>query len=201
MRWGIAPDDSHYLPAFPFPFYNRLTASATSPICGLSRTCRRCARRNRPTSLGLVAPARGAIGVAALALSRPLAPRPGARTRNGTAAPISSPRSAAAASATRRATGSARPIPAASVGGAPDGPAPKGVPNITPDPKTGIGNWSEDDIVTLLTDGQTPDFDVVGGAMAEIVRNTARLTEADRHAIAVYPAIGAAGVAGKTKNA
>jgi len=25
MRWGIAPDDSHYLPVFPFPYYNRLT--------------------------------------------------------------------------------------------------------------------------------------------------------------------------------
>src|SRR5439155_12344526 len=23
MRWGIAPDDSHYVPAFPFLFYNR----------------------------------------------------------------------------------------------------------------------------------------------------------------------------------
>src|SRR5205823_7116010 len=25
LRWGIAPDGSHYLPVFPFPFYNRLT--------------------------------------------------------------------------------------------------------------------------------------------------------------------------------
>src|SRR5204863_3586803 len=25
MRWGIAPDDSHYLPLFPFPYFNRLT--------------------------------------------------------------------------------------------------------------------------------------------------------------------------------
>jgi hypothetical protein len=40
--------------------------------------------------------------------------------------------------------------------------------------------------VTLLKDGQTPDFDFVGGAMAEIVRNTARLTDADRRAIAVF---------------
>ena len=25
MRWGIAPDDTHYVPVFPFPAYNRLT--------------------------------------------------------------------------------------------------------------------------------------------------------------------------------
>ena len=60
------------------------------------------------------------------------------------------------------------------------------MPNITSDPDTGIGNWNEQDIITLLKDGQTPDFDFVGGAMAEIVKNTARLTDADRRAIAVY---------------
>src|SRR5262249_40678390 len=25
MRWGVAPDDTHYLPVFPFPFYAGLT--------------------------------------------------------------------------------------------------------------------------------------------------------------------------------
>ena len=70
--------------------------------------------------------------------------------------------------------------------GTKDGPNGKPVPNITPDPQTGIGNWSEEDIVGLLTDGHTPDLDVVGGAMAEVVKSTARLTEADRRAIAVY---------------
>ena len=40
--------------------------------------------------------------------------------------------------------------------------------------------------MTLLKDGQTPEFDFVGGAMAEIVRNTTRLDDADRQAIAVY---------------
>jgi hypothetical protein len=60
------------------------------------------------------------------------------------------------------------------------------VPNITPDDATGIGKWSIDDIATLLATGQTPDFDFVGGSMGEIVKNTAHLSDADRHAIAVY---------------
>jgi mono/diheme cytochrome c family protein len=76
--------------------------------------------------------------------------------------------------------------PSRFLAGTPHGPDGKAVPNITSDPTTGIGKWSDDDIVTLLKDGQTPDFDFVGGAMAEIVRNTARLTDADRRAIAVF---------------
>jgi mono/diheme cytochrome c family protein len=66
------------------------------------------------------------------------------------------------------------------------GPGGKAVPNITPDRKTGIGKWSIGDITTLLSTGQTPDFDFVGGAMAEVVKSTSRLTAYDRRAIAVF---------------
>jgi mono/diheme cytochrome c family protein len=72
------------------------------------------------------------------------------------------------------------------LGGNPEGPDGKKVPNITPDKKTGIGNWSADDIVQVLTDGHTPDFDEVGYSMAEVVKSTAKLTEEDRRAIAVF---------------
>ena len=72
------------------------------------------------------------------------------------------------------------------LGGNPEGPDGKSVPNITPDKATGIGNWSEDDIAGLLTDGHTPDLDFVAGAMAEVVKTTAKLTDEDRRAIAVY---------------
>ena len=78
------------------------------------------------------------------------------------------------------------PDPARAFAGAPAARGRKAAPNITPDGKTGIGEWSEADIVTLLKDGQTPDVDFVGGAMAEIVKNTARLDDADRRSIAVY---------------
>jgi mono/diheme cytochrome c family protein len=72
------------------------------------------------------------------------------------------------------------------LGGNPEGPDGKPVPNITPDRATGIGKWSEDDIVGVLTDGHTPDFDFVGGAMADVVKTTSKLLDADRRAIAVY---------------
>ncbi|MGQ4272535.1 c-type cytochrome [Terrihabitans sp. B22-R8] len=60
-----------------------------------------------------------------------------------------------------------------------------GGPNITSG-RGGIGDWTEDDIAFLLEDGSTPEGDVVGGEMARVVRNTARLSEEDRRAIAVY---------------
>jgi mono/diheme cytochrome c family protein len=66
------------------------------------------------------------------------------------------------------------------------GPDGKPVPNITSDPANGIGNWTEDDIVGVLTDGHTPDLEFVGGPMKDVVKSTSRLTDEDRHAIAVY---------------
>lgn len=59
------------------------------------------------------------------------------------------------------------------------------VPNITPGAK-GIGAWSADDIATYLRTGFTPDYDSVGGTMAEVQRNIAELPEADQAAIAAY---------------
>ena len=40
----------------------------------------------------------------------------------------------------------------------------------------GIGSWSEADIANYLETGFTPEFDSVGGAMAEVQQNMAQLT-------------------------
>ncbi|MBL8563669.1 MAG: cytochrome C, partial [Gemmobacter sp.] len=56
------------------------------------------------------------------------------------------------------------------------------IPNITP-AKLG---WSEAEIVEYLTTGFTPDFDSVGGHMAHVVENMARLPEPERAAVAAY---------------
>jgi mono/diheme cytochrome c family protein len=67
-----------------------------------------------------------------------------------------------------------------------NGPDNEKVPNITPD-KTGIGDWSTSDIVTLLREGTKPDFDNVQGSMAEAVKHGLKdLTDEDAKAIATY---------------
>jgi mono/diheme cytochrome c family protein len=64
------------------------------------------------------------------------------------------------------------------------------VPNIT---SAGLQHWSkenlawsEKDIASFLADGMNPAGDFAGGAMADVIRNTALLTVADRTAIATY---------------
>ena len=71
--------------------------------------------------------------------------------------------------------------------GNPNGNNGESTPNLTPDPETGLGRWSEADLMLLLELGLRPDGDVVGGTMAEVVRNsTSHLTLADRRAIVTY---------------
>lgn len=61
------------------------------------------------------------------------------------------------------------------------------IPNITPDPTSGIGHWDEDDISWFLETGFLPDGDVTTGVMAEIVEtSTSQLTMSDREAIAIF---------------
>ena len=57
----------------------------------------------------------------------------------------------------------------------------------------GLQHWSkenlarsEKDIASFLPDGMNPAGDFAGGATAEVIRNTALLSAADRAAIATY---------------
>jgi mono/diheme cytochrome c family protein len=59
-------------------------------------------------------------------------------------------------------------------------------PNITPDQRKGIGNWSHDDIVEYLMTGAN-EWTLASGPMAEaVVHSTSKMTEADLAAIATY---------------
>ena len=71
--------------------------------------------------------------------------------------------------------------------GNPEGPDGKSVPNVTPHEGDGIGGWSASDLSYALETGILPDYDVLGGAMSEVVRDsTGHLTPEDRTAIAEY---------------
>lgn len=73
--------------------------------------------------------------------------------------------------------------------GNPQGPDNDKVPGITGSKAKGkgIGDWSDGDLSLFLEAGLTPDGDVAGGAMGEVVRNTtSKLTAEDRAAIVAY---------------
>lgn len=71
--------------------------------------------------------------------------------------------------------------------GSEDGAEGEPVPNITPDPATGLGGWSLSEIEDYLSIGMDPDGDFAGGAMADVIEHgTGRLTPEDRRAMAVF---------------
>ena len=57
-------------------------------------------------------------------------------------------------------------------------------PNLTPDPETGLGKWSEADIVKAVRTGERPDGRVLAPVMP--YHSYARLTDADARALASY---------------
>lgn len=62
-------------------------------------------------------------------------------------------------------------------------PSGKGrIPALTPSNL----DWSQSDIAAYLRTGFTPDYDSVGGSMAAVVSNLAKLPESDTNAIAAY---------------
>lgn len=64
-------------------------------------------------------------------------------------------------------------------------------PNITPDPETGVGKWSADDMVSLLKSGFLPNMDNVQGLMALVIEGVPEggykdMTDADAQAVTQY---------------
>ncbi len=184
MRWGIAPDDSHYLPAFPFPFYNRLEPGDLADLKAFLDRLPALATADRSVSPRPFARVRGAVAVLASDFPGPWRPDPRRDALwNRGAYLVATIGRCGDCHTPRNWLGAADPDRALASGVDGRGHA---APDITPDPAIGIGRWSLGDIVTLLEDGQKPDFDFVGGTMGEIVKSTARLDDADRRAIAVY---------------
>lgn len=78
----------------------------------------------------------------------------------------------------------ARPLAGSEVGFAIPGLGTFHGPNLTPDPETGLGAWSADEIVAAITKGQRPD----GRILAPIMpwHSFASLTRQDAYAIAAF---------------
>lgn len=68
-------------------------------------------------------------------------------------------------------------------GGAVDGWTPV---NLRQDDRTGLGRWSEEDIVAFLATGRNQHGSAFGGMSEAIVHGTQHLSDADLHAIARY---------------
>ncbi len=187
LRAGIAPGGTHLFPVFPFPSFTGLTDGDIADLYAYLKTQPPVAQPNKPHD---VTPPFGfRFGLVFWRLfffdEGPWQPDPahdavwnrGSYLANAVAhcGECHTPRNFMGAMKTSQA-----------YSGNPKGPDNQRAPNITPDPEKGIGKWSLEDIETVLKTGQLPYFDYVGSGMAEVVKGTSRLTDEDRHAIAVY---------------
>ena len=187
LREGVSPDGSNYFPVFPYPSFTKITDDDARAIKAYLFAQPAVRQSNRAHDVAFPFSWRFLLNGWKLLFFSPGPFRPAperGEVYNRGAYLVTALAHCGECHTPRNWFGAM--VPSRFLAGTPDGPDGKAAPNITPDPETGIGTWSEDDLIALLKDGQTPEFDFVGGAMAEIVKNTTRLTDADRRAIAVY---------------
>ena len=187
LREGVRPDGSNYFPVFPYPSFTKITDDDARAIKAYLFAQPAVRQSNHAHDVAFPFSWRFLLNGWKLLFFNPGPCRPAperSEAYNRGAYLVTALAHCGECHTPRNWFGATEP--SRFLAGTSHGPDGKAVPNITPDAKTGIGNWSDDDIVTLLKDGQTPDFDFVGGAMAEVVKDTARLTDDDRRAIAVF---------------
>jgi mono/diheme cytochrome c family protein len=185
MLRGVDPGGRHYYPAFPYTSYTRMSWQDLADLKAWLDTYPPSERVVEPHELALPWNLRRGIGLWKRLYLSPdwvltEAPTPDLERGRylvealGHCGECHTPRD--------RFGG---PKTGAWLAGAPE-PAGEGkVPNITPH-ESALGGWSARDIAYYLETGFTPDFDTVGGSMVEVQENLARLSDADRAAIAAY---------------
>ncbi len=186
MHEGTSPDGRHYYPAFPYASYQRMSADDLTDLFAFMMTLPPVEGRAADHDLPFPFNIRRGVGLWKLAFldGQPFSPDPSKPVSwNRGAYLVNGPGHCAECHSERNVVGAI--IEDRRFAGGPDPEGRGAVPNITPSP-TGIGGWTQADLVTLFTTGETPNFDTVGGPMGSVVHNTAQLPEADRQAIAEY---------------
>jgi len=186
MAAGVSPRGQHYYPAFPYTSYRLIPPKALADLFAYIRTLPPVEGRAAAHDLRFPFNIRRIVGGWKLLFFEGASFRPDptkSESWNRGAYLVNGPGHCAECHSARNALGAI--VPATRFAGGPD-PEGKGfVPNITQS-ENGLAKWSVEEIAELLKTGFTPSFDSVGGTMAEVVRNMAQLSDADRAAMAEY---------------
>ena len=188
LRQGRAPDGRHYYPAFPYTSYSGMTERDTLDLKAYVFSLAPAARPSRPHEIAFPFNFRVLLGLwkTLFFAPRPFAPEPDRDAQWNRGAYLVEHLGHCGECHTARNVLGAMDA-ARKLVGSPKGPDGKRVPNITPDPKDGIGRWQVLDITYYLKTGFLPDGDVADGAMSEVIeQGTAHLSDSDRTAIAIY---------------
>lgn len=175
LREGIAPDGSHYFPAFPYTSYTHMTDEDLTALWTYLQAQPAVTQTNSAHKLR--APFRWRwLMVFWNALY--LDPGPKADWSRGRYIVEALSHCQECHTPRNMLGGYRRDMAFAGTKRNPEGIA---IPNITPDPQTGVGKWKAPDFDMLLTIGMLPDGDFVGGVMSESVsHSTSKMTAQDR---------------------
>ena len=182
LKRGVSPEGTHYYPSLPYASYAKMQMQDVADLYAFLQTLPADATPSQPHELGFPFSLRETVGVWKLLFLSEDWAVPGNLTPTADrgryiaealahCGECHTPRNLLGGLDTAR-----------WLGGAPNPSGEGRVPNITP-AKLG---WTAPDIVQYLTTGFTPEFDSVGGHMAHVVENMARLPESDRVAVAEY---------------
>lgn len=187
MLKGTSPDGSHFYPAFPYASYARMTPQDVGDLYAYLKTLPAVTGRAGPHRLGFPFTLRRGIGLWKLLY---VSDEPVVALQDGAPDPllrgrylVEGPGHCGECHTPRDPAGGTKKD--AWLSGAVAAEGDGVVPNITPG-EGGIGGWSASEIAYYLESGFTPEFDSVGGSMAEVQKNMARLPASDREAIAAY---------------
>ena len=186
MREGVSPHGRNDYPAFPYTSYQRMRGNDLRDLLGYLQSLPGVAGKGRGHDLKFPFNLRRGVGLWRLLFldGRPAASGPshGVALDRGRDL-VEGPAHCAECHSPRDVLGAI--VAGRRFAGGPDQGGAGYTPNITPD-ETGIGYWSEKEIVDYLKMGISPINIRTGGDMAEIVANTRQLSDVDLLAMAVY---------------
>jgi mono/diheme cytochrome c family protein len=188
LREGVRPDGANYFPVFPYPSFTGITDSDVLAIKAYLFSLPAVRRQNRPHDVAFPFSWRFLqTGRKLLFFTpgpfHPVPERSAAYNRG--AYLVTALAHCGECHTPRNFLGAVRS--GQRLAGTPDGPDGQLVPNITPDPGTGIGRWQKEDVVELLKTGTTPEQSKAKGAMKETIEDGLKsLSDADLEAIADY---------------
>ncbi len=188
MRLGLSPEGQHYYPAFPYPSYTHMTRGDLLDLWAYLRSLPPVSKAAKRTALPFPFNIRSLIGgwkLLFFSAGKDIIGRNASRGQERGAYLVNGPGHCAECHTRRNFLGGW--VRSDWLAGTGKGPGGKPVPGITGEDKTGLGKWTQDDIVFALKYGMLPDGDVVGGEMGLVVeQNLAGLSDDDAKAMADY---------------
>ncbi|MDH3451926.1 MAG: cytochrome c [Gammaproteobacteria bacterium] len=184
---GVAPDGSSYYPSFPFTSYTRMRVDDARALRAYLMSLPPSPRRNREHDLPWFLQWRFAAtvwqwlffeaGEYRVHAERTASWNRGAYLAEalGHCQECHTPRNIVGVLQTDLA-----------YAGNPAGPDGEKVPNITPHPRAGIGDWPRSDLIGFLEFGERPDGEYAAGSMEPVLEGLQALTQTDREAMADY---------------